>query len=114
MKQVFYVPERGDVVWITLSRKSGRSRASERRPAVVLSPQTYNSRVGLAVVCPITAHIKSYPFEVLLPAGLPVAGTILADQAGTLDWRVHRAERICSLAPEVIDEALGKLRSLLG
>ncbi len=112
MKQVFYVPERGDIIWISLSPSEAQGR-SERRPAVVLSPQAYNARVGLAVVCPVSARIKGYPFEVPLPSGLPVEGAILADQAESLDWRVHRAEWICSLSLEVVQETLGKLRALI-
>jgi mRNA interferase MazF len=112
MKQVFYVPERGDVVWISLAPQPGHEQA-ERRPAVVLSPQAYNSRVGLAVLCPITSQIKGYPFEVLIPPGLPIEGAVLADQVQSLDWRAHRAERTCSLPSAVVEEALGKLRALL-
>ncbi len=112
MKQVFFVPERGDVVWISLSPVDGQGQVG-RRPAVVLSPQAYNARVGLAVLCPITTHVKGYPFEVLVPAGLSVEGAILADQAGSLDWRAHRAEKICSLPSSALEEALGKLRALL-
>jgi mRNA interferase MazF len=112
MKQVFYAPERGDVVWISLAPQPGQGQAG-RRPAVVLSPQAYNSRVGLAVLCPISARIKGYPFEVLIPAGLPIEGAILSDQAENLDWRARRAELICSLPPAVVEEALGKLRTLI-
>jgi mRNA interferase MazF len=112
MKQVFYTPERGDVVWISLAPQTDREQPG-RRPAIVLSPQAYNSRVGLAVLCPITAHIKGYPFEVLIPPGLPIQGAILSDQVESLDWRAHRAELICSLPPAVVEEALGKLRALL-
>ena len=112
MKQVFYVPERGDVVWIALSPDADRE-VSPRHPAVILSPQAYNLRVGLAVLCPVTAHIKGYPFEVLIPGGLPIKGAILADQAESFDWRARRAELVCSLPPVVVEEALGKLRSLL-
>ena len=112
MKQVFFVPERGDVVWVTLSPRA-RAGQAVRRPAVVLSPQAYNARAGLAVLCPLSAHVKGYPFEVAIPGGLPVEGAILADQATSLDWRAHRAERICSLPSGVVDEALGKLRALL-
>jgi mRNA interferase MazF len=112
MKQVFFVPERGDVVWVWLSPLDGQGQTGHR-PAVVLSPQAYNSRTGLAVVCPITAHVKGYPFEVLIPPGLPVEGVILADQAESLDWRAHRAELICSLPLAVVEEALGKLGALL-
>lgn len=112
MKQVFYVPERGDIIWISLSPSGGQGRTG-RCPAVVLSPQGYNSRVGLAIVCPISAHIKGYPFEVPLPSGLPVEGAILADQARSLDWRARRAEPVCSLPAADAEEVLGKLRALL-
>ena len=113
MKQVFYTPECGDVVWISLAPQAGQEQPG-RRPAVVLTPQTYNSRVGLAVLCPITSQIKGYPFEVLIPPGLTIEGAILADQVESFDWRAHRAELICSLPPAVVEEALGKLRALLG
>jgi mRNA interferase MazF len=112
MKQVFYTPERGDVVRVALSPDGGLGQTG-RRTAVVLSPQAYNSRTGLAAICPVTKHIKGYPFEVLLPEGFPIAGAILADQAESLDWRAHRAELICALPRSVVDEALGKLRALL-
>lgn len=54
-------PEKGDVVWISLSPQAGREQLG-RRPAVVLSPALYNVRSGLAVVCPITSQVKDYPF----------------------------------------------------
>ena len=66
-----YVPKRGDVVWITLNPQAGHERAG-RRPSVVLSPEEYNGKVELALLCPITNQIKGYPFEVLIPAGLPL------------------------------------------
>ncbi len=113
MKQVFYVPERGDIVWISVA--AGESQApTGRRPALVLSPQTYNARVGLALLCPITACVKGYPFEAALPSGLPVEGAVLADHVESLDWRAHRAELICPLPSAVVEEAVGKLRALLG
>lgn len=112
MKQIFYAPQRGDVVRAATSAQPGR-RPVEFRLYVVLSPQAYNSRVGLALVCPITAHIKGYPFEVLIPKGLPVDGAVLADQAGSFDWRSRRAEPVCALPQAVVDEVLGKVRTLL-
>jgi len=112
VKQVFDVPERGDVVWLTLFPRN-RPIPPARRPAVVLSTQAYNVRVGLAILCPVVSLARGYPFEVPVPAGLPVAGVILADQAMNLDWRAHRTERICSLPPGVVEDALGKLRAIL-
>ena len=107
-----YIPQCGDVVWITLNPQAGHEQAG-RRPAVVLSPQSYNGKTGLAILCPVTNHIKGYPFEVLLPAGLPVAGAILSDQVKSLDWRARNAELICTLPAEAISEVLQKLGSLL-
>ena len=61
--------------------------AGRASPAVVLSPGIYNEKVELAIFCPVTNQIKGYPFEVLMPDGLPVSGAILADQIKSLDWR---------------------------
>jgi len=113
VKQIFFVPERGDIVRISLSPLDGRGPDIGRRPAVVLSPQAYNARVGLAVLCPIVPRAKGYPFEVPVPPDLPIAGVILADQAMCLDWRTHRAEKIGSLPSGAVQEALGKLRAIL-
>jgi mRNA interferase MazF len=107
-----YVPQRGDIVWISLNPQAGHEQAG-RRPAVVISPQNYNGKVGLAILCPITNQIKGYPFEVLIPDGLPVEGAILSDQIKSLDWRARNAELICTLPTEVISEVLQKLSTLL-
>ncbi len=106
------VPDRGDVVWITLALQAGHEQAG-RRPAVVLSPAAYNRKVGLALMCPITSRIKGYPFEVTIPAGLPVTGAVLSDQVKSLDWRARQAERICALPRAAVTEVLQKIGALL-
>jgi mRNA interferase MazF len=80
----------------------------------VLSPQAYNGKVGLIIVCPITSRVKGYPFEVSLPEGSRLEGVILADQVRSLDWRRRQAEYIQALPASVLDEVLGKLETLLG
>lgn len=112
MSGASYIPRRGDIVWITLNPQTGHEQAS-RRPAVVLSPASYNEKVGLAVFCPVTTQIKGYPFEVLVPEGLPVSGAVLSDQVRTMDWRIRNPEPICSLPAAAIGEILGKLLTLL-
>jgi len=83
-----YVPQRGDVVWISLNPQAGHDQAG-RRPAVVVSPGSYNAKTGLALLCPITSQVKGYPFEVRLPEGLPATGAVLSDQVKCLDWRAR-------------------------
>lgn len=109
---IAYVPDRGDVVWITLNPQAGHEQAG-RRPAVVLSPVAYNGKVGLAILCPITNQIKGYPFEVRIPAGLVVTGVVLADQVKSLDWRARDAELVSNLPEATVAEVLHKLRALL-
>jgi mRNA interferase MazF len=69
--------------------------------------------VGLALACPITTHQKGYPFEVVLPAGLPITGVVLSDQIRSLDWRARKAALICRAPAGVVQEALGKASTLL-
>jgi mRNA interferase MazF len=106
------IPDRGDVVWITMNPQAGHEQAG-RRPALVLSPAAYNGKVGLAILCPITSQVKGYPFEVNLPEGLAVKGVILSDQAKSLDWRAREAELICTVPSPTVQEALLKLGALL-
>lgn len=107
-----YVPERGDAVWITLDPQEGHEQAG-RRPALVLSPATYNSRVGLALLCPITNQAKGYPFEVPLPEGLPVTGVVGSDQVKSLDWRAREASRIGAVPEQVVADVVRRLQTLL-
>lgn len=106
------VPDRGDVVWINLDPRKGHEQRG-RRPAVVLSPVSYNRKVGLAILCPITSAVKGYPFEVANPEGHGVSGVVLADQVKSLDWGARRAEVKGKLPWEVTEEVLAKLNALL-
>lgn len=107
-----FIPDRGDAVWVTLNPQAGHEQ-SGRRPAVVLSPRVYNGKVGLAILCPITNEIKGYPFEVLIPSGLAISGAILSDQVKSLDWRIRKADLICSLPEKTVTETLQKLSALI-
>ena len=72
-----YVPDAGDIVWISFSPQAGHEPAGHR-PAVGLSPAAYNAKTSLMVCCPMTTHIKRYPFEVVVAGESPSA--VLADQ----------------------------------
>ena len=108
-----FVPERGDVVWLTFDPRAGHEQAG-RGPAVVLSPAIYNAKSGLALFVPITSQVKGYPFEVVLPEGLPFAGAVLADHMKNLDWRARKAELIARLPSDVVAQVLRRAAVLLG
>jgi len=50
-----YVPDRGDFVWIDLNPRQGREQ-SGHRPALVVSPKSYNRKTSLCVICPAPHH----------------------------------------------------------
>lgn len=107
-----YRPRRGDIVWVSFNPRTGHEQAG-KRPALVLSPEAYNSKVGLALLCPITSQTKEYPFEATLPPGLEVSGVVLADQVKSLDWRARKVKFICRAPDKVVREVIGKLGALI-
>lgn len=112
MKVKIYIPDRGDIIWITFNPQAGHEQAG-RRPALIISPVAYNRKVGLAIMCPITSQIKGYPFEVKIPDGLKTSGVILSDQIKNLDWKARNAEFICKLPEKVTKDTLKKLNTLI-
>lgn len=107
-----YIPERGDLVWLRFDPQAGHEQAG-KRPALVISPQLYNGKVGLALFCPVTTKAKGYPFEVEIPAGFKISGVILADQVKSLDWRARDAQFAYKVPARVIAEVQAKLQLLI-
>ncbi len=106
-----YCPKRGDIVWLSFTPQAGHEQAGHR-PALVLSQESYNRKVGLALFCPITSQIKGYPFEVRVPPGYEVSGVVLADQVKSLDWKARRATFCCEFPAESVHDVLNKLGTL--
>jgi mRNA interferase MazF len=106
-----YVPDAGDIVWLSFDPRAGHEQAGHR-PAVVLSPAAYNAKTSLIICCPMTTRIKSYPFEVMI-AG-PTPSVVLADQVKSLDWRHRRAKKKGSASAPELAEIRAKLRALIG
>lgn len=107
-----YVPEKGDIIWISFNPQAGHEQ-SGRRPSLVLSPKYYNEKVGLAILCPITSQVKGYPFEVAIPEGLPVTGVILSDQVKNMDWRTRNSEYACNVPDQTYTDVVQRLVSLI-
>jgi mRNA interferase MazF len=107
-----YCPSRGDIVWISFYPQTGHEHAG-MRPALVLSPEAYNRKVGLVILCPITSQVKGYPFEVPVPEGLHAQGVVLSDQVKSMDWRARGAKFFCRAPAATVKEVLDRLGVLL-
>ena len=107
-----WVPDRGDVVWLEFDPQAGREQAG-RRPAVVLSPASYNAPTGRALCVPISSKAKGYPFEVAMPDNVAVHGVAFADQVKCLDWRARHASPAAALPATTLEAILARTRALL-
>jgi mRNA interferase MazF len=107
-----YIPDRGDLVWLNFDPTIGHEQ-SGRRPALIVSPRSYNQKTGLALAIPITSKVKGYVFEVLLPEGLPISGVVLSDQIKSIDWVGRNADFICTLPSLIYEDVIAKTLTLL-
>jgi mRNA interferase MazF len=103
-----YIPNAGDIVWLNFTPQSGREQA---RPALVMTPRTYNAKTSLMLCCPMTTQIKGYPFEVL--AGTPPS-VVLADQIKSVDWRSRKAVAKGTVSSEALADVRAKILALVG
>ena len=107
-----YIPDRGDIIKLSFSPQVGREQAGYR-PALVLSPLSYNQISHFVLACPITNSIKGWNFEVILAQSMQTSGVVLADQIRVLDWRKRKAKFIEKATSEVVEEALAKASVLI-
>lgn len=108
-----YVPEEGDIVWLSFSGYHGKEPGGVR-PALVLTPLSYNQH-GLALMCPITSKEKGYPFEVPIRSfANATVGVALADQVQSINWKQRNAELKERMNPVVVERVKDKILLLLG
>ena len=106
-----YVPDQGDIVWLDFNPQLGHEQRG-RRPALVVSFKAYNEKTGLGLFCPITSHVKDYPFEVSV-LGKIIDGCVLSDQIKSLDWSVRNIEYIEKMGQEKFEEVIHNIMILI-
>ena len=106
-----YIPDAGDVVWLEFDPQAGHEQKGHR-PALVLSPASYNAKTDLMVCCPLSSKIKGHPFEVLIQIE-DQDGVVLSDQVKSLDWRVRKAKKKGAVSALVMQEVRAKIKALL-
>ena len=106
-----YIPDTGEVVWLEFDPQAGHEQAGHR-PALVISPASYNGKTRLMVCCPMSTKIKGHPFEVVTQVdGVDCA--VLSDQVKSLDWKVRRAKKKAAVDEEVLVHVRAKMKALL-
>jgi mRNA interferase MazF len=109
---VRYVPDTGHIVKVDMAPSLGHEQGGWR-PAIVLSPSSYNGKTSMAVMVPITNQVKGYPFEVRLPSPMKTTGVVLADAIKSFDWRARRAKFVETASPDTLKAIHERLIALL-
>ncbi len=108
-----YVPSRADIVSLNFDPEAGHEQAG-RRPALILSPEKYDEKAELALVCPITKERKDYPCEVELPdESCHTYGVLLSDHVKNLDWKQSNTKFIEKSPKAVVLQVQKNIQKLL-
>ena len=103
-----YIPRAGDIIRLDFDPQAGREQA-KRRPALVLTEQSYNRASGLVIVCPLTSRRKPYPFALPITVD-QIEGAVLVDHLKSMDWAARKA----TFHSKAEGALLSKTRAYLG
>jgi len=97
--------KQGNIIWLDFDPQAGYEQKG-RRPALVISNETFNNFSKMAIVCPITNTDKRHPFHVKLNEYTKTTGVILCDQVRTLDINARKYEFIENVPEDIMLEVL--------
>lgn len=104
-----YVPKKGDFVAVTFDPQSGHEQKGRRRPALVVSNTLFNEQTGLAIVCPLTATDRGYPFHVAVTDNPHITGFVMVEQVKSIDYLSRKIKLIAKASDDVLDVVLSIL-----
>ncbi|MDR1781027.1 MAG: type II toxin-antitoxin system PemK/MazF family toxin [Tannerella sp.] len=101
----------GSIIWVDFEPQVGFEQRG-RRPALVVSNDSFNRMSKLAVVCPITNRDKHHPFHVRLNS-VKTSGVILCDQVRTMDIVARNYEYIETAPDDILFEVTDIINSFI-
>lgn len=89
--------KQGDILEMDLAPVKGREQ-NGRRPVVVISGPSYNSRCnGLVNIMPISNTSNRFPMHISIPKGSGVTGSVLTQHQKTVDLNARAYKKIGKL-----------------
>lgn len=104
-----YTPKQGDVIMMNFSPQSGHEQAG-RRPALVVSSDSFFKFTHMAVVCPITNTNNGFPLHVPLDNKTKTTGVIECEQCKSLDVLSRGATYHETLPSDILTTVLRNIR----
>jgi mRNA interferase MazF len=107
-----YLPSRGHFIWISFDPQAGHEQMGDR-PALVVSHDGFNRRMGFAFVCPISNTKRQNPFYICIPEGEAVMGVVMADQMRSLDFKARNASFISECPELLLQDVLRRIKPII-
>jgi len=108
---VKYIPEQGDIVALNFDPQSGHEQKG-RRPAIIISNQTFNQHLGLAFACPITNTKRNSPFHIEVKSE-NITGYIMGEQMKSIDYNSRKIKFIEKANQKTMSQILGIIDSII-
>ena len=80
-----YIPKQGDIIFLDFNPTVGHEQKG-KRPAIVVSINTFNNHTGMIMVCPITSNIKEFPTHYKLEDTKKIKGSVLCEHIRSIDF----------------------------
>ena len=108
---VKYIPEQGDIVALSFDPQSGHEQKG-RRPAIIISNQTFNQHMRLAFACPITNTKRDSPFHIEVKSE-NITGYIMGEQMKSIDYNSRNIKFIEKANQKTMSQILGIIDSII-
>ena len=105
-----YLPEKGDIIWLSFSPTKGHEQ-SGRRPGLVISDKSFN-QTSMALVVPITSALRKYETHVSFQTE-NINGTVLCDHIRSIDWSKRDVAYIGPIPGHILSKVKNIVASLI-
>jgi len=104
--------KQGDIIRVDFDPQAGHEQKG-RRPALIISNNTFNRYSSMYMICPITNTDKKHAFHIPLDDRTKTSGTILCDQARVFDIRARNYEFLEQLPYDILEKVKNLLISFI-
>jgi mRNA interferase ChpB len=105
---------RGDIYLVSLDPTAGHEQSGSR-PVLIVTPAAFNATTKLPLVLPITNggdFARRLGFAVPI-SGIKTTGIVRCDQPRVLDIAARGGRKVDVLPPELMDDVLARLATML-
>lgn len=100
-----YIPKKGDIIEMDFNPTKGHEQ-SGKRPALVISNESYYDKTKLIIVCPISNTKSDFPLHIKLNDKTKTTGAVLSQHIRTIDPTARQVSFIEIMPSEITDQVV--------